>query len=484
MRHENGDFRLQCSVDEDELRMAKFKGLRQARLAWLEGIRIFAAVLLLLYHAQLLFTGYAYTPQPTGLIANLQQLSRVTAQLGEGWLTSLATFPIWFGYQFVDVFVLISGFSLVLSLKGKPIEFLPFVRKRFLRILLPFWTVAWLSYPILWTVGKVTNSYIPNAWHTFASMTFPMLFDYGGDLLLPTNGPWWFVPLILSFALIFPALWYMLQRWGSRNLLIVSTVVTFVYRALAVYVFGGHPTYAIVSAPAGWQPFVHFIAKLSTFVLGMVVAHQYTQAKGAIFWRSRKALWVGVSTYLVGFVGQFYRFGWIFDDFLLAIGLTLCCMVVFRFLSDHLRLGTVMVWLGLHSYSYFLIHNFVVDRALNLYVREQHSLYVKSLPFMVIGTLILAMMTDALTPRLKQFAISLWHYMDARLTPIEKLMAWTPRVGETVCYQKKRGWTVIQVEQVVHDKAFYLCKISNGEKTLWVNQNDLMCDTAVQRASV
>lgn len=464
--------------------MANLKGLRQARLAWLEGIRIFAAVLLLLYHAQLLFTQYAYTPQPTGLIANLQQLSQATAQLGQGWLTSMTSFPIWFGYQFVDVFVLVSGFSLVLSLKGKPIEFLPFVRKRFLRILVPFWTVAWLAYPILWIFGKLTNSYIPDPWHIFAGMTFPLLFDYGGDLLLPTNGPWWFVPLILSFALIFPALWYMLQRWGSRNLLIASTVVTLVYRAFAVYVFGGHPTYAIVSASAGWQPFVPFIAKLSTFVLGMVVARQYTQAKGAIFWRSPKAILVGISTYIVGFVGQFYRFGWIFDDFLLAIGLTLCCMVVFRFFSDRLRLGAVMVWLGLHSYSYFLIHNFVVDRTLNLYVREQRSLYVASLPFMVMGTLILAMVADAATPQLKQWVISLWHYTDARLTPIEKLQAWTPRVGETVCYQKKWGWTVIQIEQVVHDKAFYLCKISNGQKTVWVNQNDLEPSASVQEANV
>ena len=40
------------------------------RLAWLEGIRFFAAAMLLVYHAQLLLTDYAYTPKPTGLVAN------------------------------------------------------------------------------------------------------------------------------------------------------------------------------------------------------------------------------------------------------------------------------------------------------------------------------------------------------------------------------------------------------------------------------
>ncbi|MCU0549991.1 MAG: acyltransferase [Leptolyngbya sp. Prado105] len=461
--------------------MANSKKLQ--RLAWLEGIRIFAAVLLLIYHAQLLFTQYAFTPQPTGLIANLQQLFLATSKLGGSWLTQALSLPVWFGYQFVDVFVLVSGFSLVLSLKGRSIEVGTFLRRRILRILLPFWTVAWLAYPVLWAVGKWTNSYIPDAWHTFAGMSFPILFDYGGELLLPTNGPWWFVPLIMSFALIFPVLWYLMNRWGSRNLLIATTGITLVYRALAVYVFKGHPTYAIVSASAGWEPFVHFIAKLSTFVLGMVIARQYSQGKGIIFWKSSRAFWVGITTYAVGFIAQFYRFGWIFDDFLLAIGLTLCCMVVFRFLSDRLKLGAVMIWLGAYSYSYFLIHNFVVDRTLNLYVREQLPLYYQVLPWMVLGTLALSVIADQVTPLLVKGAVWLWNYTDARLTPIAKI-GWTPRVGESVRYGSKSGWTIQQVERVVHDKAFYLCRISDGKKTVWVNQNDLRQEVAVQQANV
>ena len=50
------------------------------RLAWLEGIRIFAAVILLIYHAQLLFTTYAYTPQPTGIVENFRVMGEVTGR--------------------------------------------------------------------------------------------------------------------------------------------------------------------------------------------------------------------------------------------------------------------------------------------------------------------------------------------------------------------------------------------------------------------
>jgi peptidoglycan/LPS O-acetylase OafA/YrhL len=465
-----------------EMRVAQSEPAKQPqRLAWLEGIRIFAAVVLLFYHAQLLFTKYSYTPQPTGLGTNLTQLWLASQRLGQG-IPAVASLPIWFGYQFVDVFVLISGFSLVLSLKGKPLQLRNFLTRRFLRILIPFWAVAWLSYPVLWIVGHWTNSYVPDAWHAFASMTFPALFDYGGDLLLPTNGPWWFVPLILSFTLIFPILWYLLQRWGAINLFIASSVVTFVYRALAVWVFNGHPTYAIVGAAAGWQPFVSFIAKLSSFVLGMLVAQQYLQRRGAIFWRPAKALVVGLATYAIGFICQFYRWGWIFDDFLLAVGLTLCCMVIFRALAEQLRLGAMMAWLGLHSYSYFLIHNFVVDRTVNLFVQEQLDRYQLVLLIMAVGTLVLAVGVDRATPWVQRVAVVLWRKLDRALTLVTTERQWTPKVGDAVVYQGRPSWRISQVEKVVHDKAFYLCQISDGQKKLWVNYSDLSAELTSQRA--
>ena len=395
--------------------MSDSKKLRVQRLAWLEGMRIFAAIMLLLYHSQLLFTKYVYTPQPTGLLNNGQQILSAAHQLGSGLLTQIASAPIWFGFQFVDVFVLISGFSLVLSLKGKPLEIKSFLKRRSLRILLPFWTVAWLAYPVLWAIGKATNSYAPDAWHTFGGLTFPLLFDYGGSVLMPTSGTWWFVPLILSFAFVFPFLWSLLQRWGARNFLIISILITVIYRAFAVYIFGGHPTYVVLDTPTNWQPFLPFIAKLSTFALGMVVAQSYSQCRGAIYWKSSKALLVGIPIYSLGFICQFYRFGWIFADFLVAIGLSLCCMVIFRAVTEKFRLQSLMVWLGIRSYSYFLIHNFVVDRTINLAVGDQLTLYYQALPVMAIGTLLLAILADSTAPWLQRGAVRLGRSLDSIL---------------------------------------------------------------------
>lgn len=385
---------------------------KMPRLAWLEGIRIVAAAVLLLYHSQLLFTDYAYTPQAQGLLENLAQMGAAGGRLGAAWLAG----PIWFGYQFVDVFVLISGFSLVLSLKGQPLQTGDFLKQRILRILLPFWTVAALAYPMLWAIGKATRTYSPDAWHSFAGLTFPLLFEYGGKALLATNGPWWFVPLILSFAAIFPVLWRLLHRWGGRNLLLVTLLLTWGYRALAVYLLGGHPTYVVAPSPADWQPFLPFMAKLNTFVIGMWTAQAYLQGRGPLVWSVRRALGVGLATYGVGFVAQFYTFGWIVSDGLVAMGLTLCCMVGFRALAQGTAASAWMTTLGRHSYSYFLIHNFVADRTLKLVVQGRLDWYYGALPLMLIGTLALAILADRATPLLQQGLVTSWRWLDRRFT--------------------------------------------------------------------
>lgn len=445
------------------------------RLAWIDGIRIFAAVMILLYHAQLLMTDYAFTPQPTGFWDNLQRIAQASDRPGYHWFTTALSVPVWFGFQFVDVFVLISGFSLVLSLKDRVLDVVSFLKRRFARVLVPFWTVAWLAYPILIAIGIATNSYIPSAWNIFAGLTFPLLFDYQGELLLPTSGPWWFVSLISSFILVFPLLWHLLKRWGSRNLLLVSLVVTLGYRALAVYPFEGHPTYVIIDTPNNWSPFLSFLSKLSIFVFGMVAAYAYRSGKGPVFWSHQRSLFWGMLLYAIGFVTQFYLWGWVVCDVLTAIGLSLCCMVLFQKVADWQSTRPVLIWLGLHSYSYFLIHNFVVDRTITLVVKQDWALYYALLPIMVLGTLALAAIADYTTPSLKRLVMSLLRDADYLLTPVppKKQRYWRPTVGDRVQYNGKDSWRVLQIQTLLDEQEFFLCQISDGQKTVWLSEDEL-----------
>ncbi len=188
---------------------------RSQRLAWLEGLRIFGVVLLSLYYAQLLFTDSAYTPQPTGLQDNLQRLvAAIEGFSDRGVLFGAISIPAWFGFQFIDVFVLISGFSLVLSQTNETLDAARFLKRRLLRILFPFWTIAWLSCPILWAVGMATHTSSPSLWQMFNGVAFPFTLDYSGEMLRSISTTWGWMPLIFSFTLVSPFLWHLLQRWG------------------------------------------------------------------------------------------------------------------------------------------------------------------------------------------------------------------------------------------------------------------------------
>ncbi|MBD1909230.1 acyltransferase family protein [Leptolyngbya sp. FACHB-8] len=392
------------------------------RLAWLEGIRIISAVMILLYHAQLYFGNYAFTPQPTGLLHNLENLLEMGDRTGIPLPMRMVAIPFWFGFQFLDIFILMSGFSLVLSLKRQPLATGQFLKRRLLRLLFPFWTVAWLSYPVLWIIGTLTNSYKPDAWHSFTGLTFPLTMDYRGTLLLSTSGPWWFIPLVISFTLVFPLLWHLLQRWGVRNLLLLSLLLTIVYRILAIYVFDGHPTYVVIDTPAHEAPFQLFLSKLCTFVAGMAIAVAYQKGRGPIFWSQRRALIMGSLLYIAGFTCQFYRVGWVIVDLLLPLGLALLSMVLTRHISSIAWLQPGLIRLGACSYSYFLIHNFVVDRTLNLIVQGDLVRYLVLLPVMIGLTLILAVGVDAICPAFQQLILTIWHSIDSTLCrPSQKM---------------------------------------------------------------
>lgn len=450
------------------------------KLAWLEGIRFLAAIAVLLYHAQLYFTNYAYTPQPTGVWDNLYRLGAANTHFGTNGLLQLLVTPFWFGFQFVDVFVLISGFVAVFSLQGRSLSLGQFYKRRSLRILLPFWTVAWLSYPVLWAIGAATKSYIPDLWHVFTGATFPLFFQYDAQLLLPTSGPWWFVPLILSLVLIFPLLLWLMYRWGARNLFIVSLVISLSYRTIAVFYFGGHPTYVALDTPAGWSPFLSLLAKLDIFVGGMIAAQLYIQRTRPFTWRPTRVFWLGLLCYALGFICQFSQVGWVMADLLLAVGLTTCCMVLFQWLEQPTGLRQIMVGLGAHSYSYFLIHNFVVDRGVNLVIGSNLTIYCLMLPVMAIGTLIFSILADYTTPLIQRIVLAILRDVDYVLTivPEQQVCTWDPHVGDRVSYCGESGWTVLKVERLLDDKELCLCQVSNGYWITWLSSDDLEPDNS------
>jgi hypothetical protein len=57
--------------------------------------------------------------------------------------------------------------------------------------------------------------------------------------------------------------------------------------------------------------------------------------------------------------------------------------------------------------------------------------------------------------------------------PVIRRRTWVPQVGDEVVYQSEAGWTILKVETLLDEREFLLCQLSNGQRSLWVNEDDL-----------
>jgi hypothetical protein len=122
-----------------------------------------------------------------------------------------------------------------------------------------------------------------------------------------------------------------------------------------------------------------------------------------------------------------------------------------------------------------LLHHIVVDRTLRLVIQEDVVLYSLLLPVIILGVLVLATLVDYTRPLLQQIVTGLLRDLDYVLSraPERNRRNWNPRVGDRVGYQGGNGWTVLKVEKLLDEREFFLCQVSDGQRSLWVNEDDL-----------
>ena len=183
---------------------------------------------------------------------------------------------------------------------------------------------------------------------------------------------------------------------------------------------------------------------------------------------------MGGLLYAAGFVSQFYTPGWVVCDLLISLGLSTLGMVLCRWLTSVGWSRQLALNLGKYSYSFFLVHGFVVDRTLSLWVNEDAMRYAIALPLMLLGTLICAAIADAVTPLLQRMLSRLWQDLDYLLSrkPAAVAPSWVPAAGDTIRYLDQQ-WTVQAVEVLLDDGNYYLCKIANHQHSRWVSQEQL-----------
>ena len=155
----------------------------------------------------------------------------------------------------VHIFILCSGFGLYLSHLRKPLNYGSFLKRRFLKVYVPYIIIVFISA----LVPFFNTS--PNKWSELLSHVF-LYKMFSEELECTFGGQLWFISTIIQFYLCWPLI---VRFFQQKNSLLYSIVISLLW-ATFIYIIG-------ISEKRIWNSF--FLQYLWEFVLGMWLARKY-----------------------------------------------------------------------------------------------------------------------------------------------------------------------------------------------------------------
>lgn len=286
----------------------------------------------------------------------------------DGWLPDLevarsylALVPLTFGKYGVAVFFVVSGFCIHLShARSSQPGWRRFFYRRFFRIYPPyalalvFFAVAW---PWTWLDFATTEGQVQWALHALA------LHNLLNWTFLGINPSFWSIAVEVQLYAIYPLLLWLASRWGWGRSLIVAGVLEVGLRAWDSYLLcqGGEPLPRVLAD----SPFAYWLGwALGAYLAETALAGKRNFLANLPFWPLA----------LVAFVAGFFlpTAGFCFLLFALLTAVAL---------AKHVENGWVLVpsslwpgWLGRHlrhlglvSYSFYLLHEPLLDPIQDFY---------------------------------------------------------------------------------------------------------------------
>jgi peptidoglycan/LPS O-acetylase OafA/YrhL len=336
------------------------------RLEHIDGLRALAAVYVVAHHILL----YVNDGLPLGRLRKLTDVFLM-------------------GHWAVDVFIVISGFCLMLPVirNGGVISggTLNFIRKRARRILPPYFSVLVLSLILIWLfIGKPSGSMWNNSIPVTGAGLLAHLFlvqDWFGATNHQINYSLWSISVEWRIYFLFPFLIYCWKRFGPLPTVAVTTVVSSLLVIPLGYTF-------IDTTASGVSPQYYGL-----FTFGMLAAG-FAYSDEPLLLRLRASLpWMllflisGVAALTVnkGYIHQFRLPGTVQD---LLVGCATLCLLVAVTPGEHSdswhwvrnALGCApLAFIGSFSYSLYLIHAPLLEVIWVYFVHPLHMTALNSL---------------------------------------------------------------------------------------------------------
>ncbi|MFA6060420.1 MAG: acyltransferase [Taibaiella sp.] len=254
------------------------------------------------------------------------------------YLSGILKYAINFGGAGVHVFVLCSGFGLYLSFLKKPISFSFFLKKRFLKVYLPYIIIVFISY-------FIPNTYSGND-KFIALLSHIFLFKMFFEQYIGSFGPQlWFISMILQFYITFGLIVSIFRRGSFVNNIILSLLISLAWATIVGFL--GKSNLRVYNS--------FFLQYLWEFVLGMEIAKIYHK-KGTIFippkWVLALLIVFGVGmSGLFGVLGGWWK---LYNDVPSLIGYGSLALLIY---SLNMKwVNVFFIFTNKFSYEWYLIH--------------------------------------------------------------------------------------------------------------------------------
>ncbi|WP_035774630.1 acyltransferase family protein [Butyrivibrio sp. VCB2006] len=249
----------------------------------------------------------------------------------------------------VGLFFMLSGAGLMLSSHGDDFSALKFYKKRFFKILIPFYIVYFFYFVFLVTIGEMNLS---NPFGDKELKPYSFIFTiFGMDAYLENFGVptcslgigEWFLGCLILIYLLFPVL--RLSMLTSRKIAMITSTIYFAFICIFYFYV---PAFVFVN------PYMNMALKIYDFILGMNLVLTIK--------KRRKITPFICAAILLFFILYPTKMAGT-EDFQIPIQ-CLCIYIIFEALEKIFekvpKVMNIIVILAAYSYEYFLVHHVVI----------------------------------------------------------------------------------------------------------------------------
>lgn len=297
-----------------------------SHLRYLDGLRGLAAIYVVLHHA---------TERPN---VSRHGVARLFA----------------YGHYAVCLFIVLSGFCLMLSIVRKPRGYSArvFLSRRAWRILPPYYlsmlfSLTLISVLICHKSGTVFDVSIPVTLRDVATH-FALIHNWSRSSALKIASPFWSIAVECQIYLLFPILLLFRRRLGATSMVFMVVVASVIAQLYIDHLLRNWLQYFIC---------VHF---LGLFAMGML-ACEISFSNDELYRKLRNGAWSGRLLPVMGTLLVTANCGlhWVIGD--VMVGLGAACLLVYVSQQSTNRLNRIMSWppfatVGSFAYSIYLIH--------------------------------------------------------------------------------------------------------------------------------